>query len=144
MGFFDFLFGNNDSKIETRKRVFISFAIEDVKYRDYLVEQARKNNSPFDFIDMSVKKKWNENEWKQKCRTKIKRSHGVIALLSKNTHKAGGARWEIKFAREEGVKLIGMHIKKNDKGAVPPELKGKRVIEWNWENLEKFINQLNN
>ena len=37
-----------------------------------------------------------------------------------------------------------MHIKKNDKGAVPPELKGKRVIEWNWENLEKFINQLNN
>ena len=144
MGFFDFLFGNNDSKIETRKRVFISFAIEDVKYRDYLVEQARKNNSPFDFIDMSVKKKWNENEWKQKCRTKIKRSHGVIALLSKNTHKAGGARWEIKCAREEGVKLIGMHIKKNDKGAVPPELKGKRVIEWNWENLEKFINQLNN
>ncbi len=144
MGFFDFLFGNSDSKIETRKRVFISFAIEDVKYRDYLVEQARKNNSPFDFIDMSVKKKWNENEWKQKCRTKIKRSHGVIALLSKNTHKAGGARWEIKCAREEGVKLIGMHIKKNDKGAIPPELKGKRVIEWNWENLEKFINQLNN
>ena len=144
MGFFDFLFGNSNSKIETRKRVFISFAIEDVKYRDYLVEQARKNNSPFDFIDMSVKKKWNENEWKQKCRTKIKRSHGVIALLSKNTHKAGGARWEIKCAREEGVKLIGMHIKKNDKGAVPPELKGKRVIEWNWENLEKFINQLNN
>lgn len=144
MGFFDFLFGNSDSKIETRKRVFISFAIEDVKYRDYLVEQARKNNSPFDFIDMSVKKKWNENEWKRKCRTKIKRSHGVIALLSKNTHKAGGARWEIKCAREEGVKLIGMHIKKNDKGAVPPELKGKRVIEWNWENLEKFINQLNN
>lgn len=144
MGFFDFLFGNSELKSEKRKRVFVSFAIEDVKYRDYLVEQARKNNSPFDFIDMSVKKKWNENEWKQKCRTKIKRSHGVIALLSKNTHKAGGARWEIKFAREEGVKLIGMHIKKNDKGAVPPELKGKRVIEWNWENLEKFINQLNN
>lgn len=144
MGFFDFLFENSEPKHDIRKRVFISFAIEDVKYRDYLVEQARKNKSPFDFIDMSVKKKWDENEWKQKCRTKIKRSHGVIALLSKNTHKAGGARWEIKCAREEGVKLIGMHIKKNDKGAIPPELKGKRVIEWNWENLEKFINQLNN
>ena len=60
MGLFDFLFGNSELKPETRKRVFISFAIEDVKYRDYLVEQARKSNSPFDFIDMSVKKKWNE------------------------------------------------------------------------------------
>lgn len=144
MSLFDFLFGNSELKPETRKRVFISFAIEDVKYRDYLVEQARKSNSPFDFIDMSVKKKWNEYEWKQKCRTKIKRSHGVIALLCKNTHKAGGARWEMKCAREEGVKIIGMHIKKNEKGTIPPELKGKRVIEWSWENLEKFINQLNN
>lgn len=133
---------NRRNKKETRKRVFISFAIEDVDYRDYLVDQARKKHSPFDFIDMSVKQKWNEAEWKKKCRTKIKRCDGVIALLSKNTHKASGARWEMKCAIEENVKIIGMHIKKNDKGAIPPELKAKRIIEWNWNNLEKFINQL--
>jgi len=142
MGFLDWLFGTEETKKETRKRVFISFAIEDVEYRDYLVDQARKKHSPFDFIDMSVKKKWNQNEWKDRCRTKIKRCDGVIALLSKNTHKAGGARWEMKCAREEGVKIIGMHIKKNDRGAIPPELQGKRVILWSWDNLEKFINQL--
>jgi hypothetical protein len=62
--------------------------------------------------------------------------------LSKNTHKAGGSRWEMKCAREEGVKIIGMHKKKNDKGAIPPELQSKRVILWSWDNLEKFINQL--
>lgn len=142
MGFLDWLFGTEETKKETLKRVFISFAIEDVEYRDYLVDQARKKHSPFDFIDMSVKQKWNETEWKKKCRTKIKSCDGVIALLSKNTHKAGGARWEMKCAIEEKVKIIGMHIKKNDKGAIPPELKGKRIIEWNWNNLEKFINQL--
>lgn len=142
MGFLDWLFGTDKKKKETRKRVFISFAIEDVKYRNYLVEQARKKHSPFDFIDMSVKKKWNQDEWKNRCRAKIKRCDGVIALLSKNTHKASGARWEMKCAREEGVKLIGMHIKKNDRGAIPSELQGKRVILWNWDNLEKFINQL--
>jgi len=140
MGLLDWLFGADEK--ERRKRVFISFAIEDVQYRDYLVKQARKEKSPFDFIDMSVKQKWNESEWKKKCRTKIKRCEGVIALLSKNTHKAGGARWEMKCAIEEKVKIIGMHIKKNDKGAIPPELKGKRIIEWNWNNLEKFIDQL--
>lgn len=104
MGLLDWLFGNEFSKKERRKRVFISFAIEDIAYRDFLVEQARKKHSPFEFIDMSVKKEWNQNEWKNKCRTKIKRCDGVIALLSKNTHKASGARWEIKCAREERVK----------------------------------------
>jgi len=142
MGFFDFLFEPTKTKKETRKRVFISFAIEDVEYRDYLVTQARKTHSPFDFIDMSVKKEWNQKEWKDKCRTKIKRCDGVITLLSKNTHLAGGARWEMKCAREEGVKIIGMHIFKNKHGAIPKELDGKKVIDWNWNNLEKFVNDL--
>lgn len=142
MGFLDWLNGTEEIKNVRRKRVFISFAIEDVVYRDYLVDQARKKHSPFDFIDMSVKKEWNQNIWKDRCRTKIKRCDGVIALLSKNTHKAGGARWEMKCAREERVKIIGMHIKKNDKGAIPQELQGKRVVTWSWENLEKFINKL--
>lgn len=138
MGFLDWIFGQEES----RKRIFISFAIEDIDYRNYLVDQSRKKHSPFDFIDMSVKKEWKQNEWKKRCRTKIKKCDGVIALLSKNTHKAGGARWEMQCAREEGVKIIGMHIRKNEKGAIPPELEGKKIILWSWDNLEKFINNL--
>lgn len=38
------------------KRVFISFAIEDSRLRDLLVGQAKNNNSPFEFVDMSVKR----------------------------------------------------------------------------------------
>jgi hypothetical protein len=142
MGLFDFLFGKSEPDKPQRKKVFISFAIEDVEYRDHLVNQARNKKSPFEFVDMSVKKKWRESEWQRRCRTKIKRCDGMIALLSKNTYKAGGARWEIKCAREEGVKVAGMHIRKNDMGAIPPELKGKRVMTWSWDNLEKFIKSL--
>ncbi len=127
---------------DPKKRIFISFAIEDEKYRNDLVGQSRRAKSPFEFIDMSVKKKWTESEWQKRCRTKIKGCDGVIALLSKNTHHAGGARWEMKCAKEEGIPIIGMHIKKNNKGAVPQELKGKRIIIWTWNNLEKFINSL--
>lgn len=140
MSFLDWLLG--EEKKEQRKRVFISFAIEDEKYRNDLVAQSKRAKSPFVFIDMSVKKKWTEKEWKKRCRTKIKGCDGVIALLSKNTHQAGGARWEMKCAKEEKIPIIGMHIKKNDKGAIPPELKGKRIIIWTWNNLEKFINSL--
>lgn len=143
MNLFEFLFGGKvEEKSNSSKRVFISFAIEDKEYRDHLITQARNTRSPFSFIDMSVKKPWNQNEWQAKCRTKIKRCHGVIVLLSNHTYHSSGARWEIQCAREEKIPIIGMHIRKNDKHAVPPELKGRKVIEWSWENIEKFINNL--
>ncbi len=126
-----------------KKRIFISFAIEDEKYRDYLVGQSKFKKSPFSFVDMSVKKPWDEDEWKKKCRAKIKKCDGLIVLLSKNTYHSSGARWEIKCAKEEGIPIIGLHIKKNRKGAIPPELKGRPIIDWTWENLYNSINNLN-
>ncbi len=135
------LFEEDDVQVE-KKRIFISFAIEDEKYRDFLVKQAKLDKSPFTFTDMSVKQPWSEAEWKKRCRTKIKRCDGMIVLLSKNTWHSSGARWEIKCAIEQGVPVIGMHVKKNDKGAIPPELKGKKIIEWTWDNLEKTINKM--
>ncbi len=124
---------------EFKKRIFISFAIEDSKYRDYLVSQAKNEKSPFAFVDMSVKQPWDKMEWKRKCRSKIKSCDGMIVLLSKNTWHSSGARWEIKCAREERIPVIGMHVQKNDKGAIPPELNGKKIITWSWDNLDNTI-----
>lgn len=123
------------------KRLFISFAIEDEYARDFLVGQARNSNSPFEFVDMSVKEPWSDS-WKTRCRTRIKGCDGVIALISKNTMKAEGARWEMKCAKEEGVPMIGVHIQKDDKGTIPPELAGYKVIEWSWDGIASFINGL--
>lgn len=142
MSFWGWFFGEEKPKEKVRKKIFISFAIEDIAYRDHLVKQSTNKRTPFDFIDMSVKEEWNQKEWKNKCRILIKSCDGVIALLSKNTHKAGGARWEMKCADEENVKIVGMHIYKKKKGAIPRELDEKEVMEWSWENLEKFINKL--
>lgn len=140
MGLFEWLFGNEQKRKDTRKRVFISFAIEDIKYRDYLVDQAKKNHSPFDLIDMSAKQAWKEDEWKRRCKTKIKRCDCMIVLLSNYTWHATGVRWEIKCAKQEGVRIIGMHIRKNDKRAIPPELRGCKIIEWSWDNLAYILN----
>jgi len=131
------------SKPKTRNgdkaRLFISFAQKDEVYRDYLVEQARGNRSPFNFIDMSVKEPWSENVWKKKCRTKIKGCDGVIVLLSGRTWGSSGARWEIKCAEEEGVPVVGMHIFKNNIKSIIPELKKTKVISWSWTELENTI-----
>lgn len=123
------------------KRVFISFAIEDDNARDFLVGQARNNSSPFEFVDMSVKEPWSSS-WKTNCRTRIKGCDGVVALISKNTSKADGARWEMKCASEEGIPMIGVHIHKDDKGAIPDELRGYKVIEWSWDGIASFIDSL--
>ena len=122
-------------------RVFIAFAAEDANYRDLLKGQAGNAKSPFDFTDMSVKEPW-DNQWKTNCRTKIKGCDGVIALLSKKTYNADGARWEMKCASEEGIPMIGVHIHADDKGTIPPELNGKRVIEWSWLGIAGFLNGL--
>ena len=122
-------------------RIFISFAVEDAKYRDMLKGQARNERSPFEFVDMSVKEPW-DSQWKTRCRTRIKGCDGVIALLSKKTWNAEGARWEMKCAIEEGIPIIGVHIHKDDKGAIPPELKGKKVIEWTWSGIKRFLDSL--
>ena len=38
-----------------KKKVFISFAVEDKKVRDFLVGQSRNRKTPFEFTDRSVK-----------------------------------------------------------------------------------------
>lgn len=124
-----------------QNRIFISFAIEDAYARDFLVRQAKDGKSPFEFIDMSVKEPW-DSQWKTKCRTKIKGCDGVIALLSKKTANAEGALWEMKCSTEELIPIIGVHIHKDDKGPVPLELSGKKIIEWSWPNIAAFVNAL--
>jgi hypothetical protein len=122
-------------------RVFISFAVEDTYARDFLVQQAKDNRSPFEFTDMSVKEPWS-NSWKTQCRSRIKGCDGVIALISKKTRNADGARWEIQCADEEGIPMLGVRIHADDKGAIPPELQGYKVIEWSWPGIASFINSL--
>lgn len=126
---------------EKRKRIFISFAIEDIKYRDFLVKQAESDRSPFTFTDMSLKQPFT-NKWKSRCREHIKSCDGMIALLSKKTWRAEGARWEMWCANDEGVPVLGVHIRKNDKGAIPQELNGNRVIEWTWDGIKEFLDEI--
>ena len=123
-------------------QIFVSFAIEDKTYRDFLIGQARNKNSPFEFVDMSVKEPWDE-KWKTNCRTRIKGCDGVIALVSKNAAKAEGALWEVSCAKEEKVPVRGIYCTTDNRLAtLPAEFAGVKVVDWTWENIASFINSL--
>ena len=122
-------------------RIFIAFAIEDKWARDYLVGQAKNNKSSFSFTDMSVQEPFDQ-KWKTNCRALIQSCDGVIALLSTSTRNADGARWEMQCAVEEKKPIIGVHTKSDNKGAIPTELSGKKVIEWTWDGIANFLKAL--
>jgi len=109
------------------KHIFVAFAIEDRASRDLLKGQSLHTNSPFEYTDMSAKTPW-DSKWKTNCRTRIKGCDGVIALLSRNSLRADGQKWEITCAKEEGVPLIGIYIHASDTSS-PEEMDGVRKIK---------------
>ena len=123
------------------KNIFISFAIEDKFARDHLVHQEEQARVPFSFADMSAREAW-DNSWKTRCRERIKQCDGVVALLSPRTRLADGAKWEMQCAIEEGIPIMGVHIHKDNKGQIPSELDGEKVIEWTWDGIKRFIDGL--
>jgi hypothetical protein len=122
------------------KRIFISFAMEDVRIRDLLVGQSKHEMTPFEFTDMSVKEPW-KTDWKEKCRTKIIGCDGVIALISKSTPNASGEIFEIECAYEEDVPVMLMYIN-DDRPYLSGILYGKKVNLWSWPNIKNFIDKL--
>ena len=123
-----------------KKVVFVAFAIEDERQRDFLKGQSLHTDCPFEYIDMSVKEAYDAN-WKERVRTRIKRSDGVIALVSASTDSSSGQKWEIKCAKEEGKKLIGVWAYTDDR-TKPDVLEGKRIITWTWDGIANFIDSL--
>lgn len=117
--------------------VFVAFAIEDESQRDFLKGQSLNDRCPFEFVDMSVKEPY-DSQWKDRVRTRIRRSDGVIALVSKNSLKSTGQKWEISCAKEERKKIKGVWAYSDDRTA----LEGIATIAWSWDNIKAFIDSL--
>ena len=119
------------------KIVFIAFAIEDERARDLLKGQSLNTNSPFEYTDMSVKEAY-DNNWKDRVRTRIRRSDGVIVTVSKNSHLSSGQKWEIQCAKEERKRILGIWAYKEDR----TNIVGVNTKVWTWPNITTFIDSL--
>lgn len=128
---------SNPSDMSNKKTIFIAFAIEDERQRDFLKGQSLLTKCPFEYIDLSVKEAY-ENDWKEKVRARIRRCDGVFVLVSKNSRTSSGQQWEIKCAGEEGKKIQGIRAYSNDYTSIP----GLSTVAWTWENIKNFINSL--
>lgn len=90
----------------SQKVVFVAFAVQDERQRDFLKGQSLLTACPFEYIDLSVKEAY-ETDWKTKVQTRIRRSDGVIALVSRNSLMSTGQAWELDCARQEARRCWG-------------------------------------
>ncbi|WP_237712020.1 TIR domain-containing protein [Xanthomonas campestris] len=93
--------------------------------------------SPFEYVDMSVKEAYDE-EWKKKVRTRIRRSDGVLVIVTKNSLKSTGQKWEIACAAEEKKPVKGIWGYKDDQ----TKLEGVSIMTWTWPNIADWIDSL--
>lgn len=119
------------------KVIFVAFAIEDERIRDLIKGQSLHTDTDFEYIDMSVKEAY-DSEWKKRVRTRILRSDGVLAIVSKNSLSSSGQKWEIQCAKEEKKNLRGLWAYKEDR----TKLEGVNTMVWTWDNLADWINSL--
>lgn len=120
-----------------KKVVFIAFAIEDETQRNFLKGQSLHPRAPYEFIDMSVKQAY-DKDWKDKVRTRIRRSDGIIVLVSKNSLTSSGQKWEIECARDEKKKILGIYAYSGDR----TNIAGVNTKVWSDANINNFIDSL--
>ncbi len=120
-----------------KKVIFVAFAMEDERLRDFIKGQSLQTKSPFEYIDMSVKEAY-DSEWKKRVRTRILRSDGVLTIVTKNSSNSSGQQWEIQCAKEERKPLRGIWGYKDDR----TNIIGVNTMVWTWDNIANWIDSL--
>jgi len=122
-----------------KKRVFISFDFDNDKaLKEFVVEQAKNPDSPFEIADQSLKEAAPERSWEEKARAAIQRSDIVLVMVGPKTYCAPGVLKEVKMAREEGKKIVQVIGYKDCNYTAVPN--AGELYKWNWPNLKSILN----
>jgi hypothetical protein len=123
-----------------KKRVFISFDVDhDEGTKIMLAGQAKLQDSPFDFIDASIKEPLT-GDWKEKVRRRMANIDVVIVLCGEYTHSASGVAAEVTIAQEKKVPyfLLAAYADKTCKKPTTAKTEDK-LYKWTWDNLKALI-----
>jgi hypothetical protein len=122
-----------------KKKVFVSLDFDNDKtLKDFIIGQAKLEDSPFEVIDFSLKEAAPEKTWLDKARAAISRSEVFIVMLGSKTRNAPGVLKEVKIANElkkEKFQIIG-YKDGSESWAVP---NAGLVYRWDWENLKGLL-----
>ena len=132
------------AKDDVNRRVFISFAHEDLKEVNLFRGQAQNEKTELQFDDHSVKEPFdsaNADYIRRQILDKIDRCSVTVVYLSNNSAKSKWVNWEIEESIRRGKGVIGAY-----KGDAPPsnlptafESNGCESVKWSHEELKRAI-----
>jgi hypothetical protein len=122
-----------------KKKVFVSFDFDNDKtLKDFIIGQAKLDDSPFEVVDFSLKEAAPEKTWLDKARAAISRVEVFIVMLGSKTRTAPGVLKEVKIANElKKAKFQIIGYKDGSETWALPD--AGRVYRWNWENLKNLL-----
>lgn len=127
-------------EVATKKRVFISFDFDnDSGAKTMLAGQAKLDDSPFEFVDASVKYHL-DGDWEEKVKGRIKNADLVIVLCGQSTSTAAGVTAELTIAQDVDKPYFLLKAY-SDKACVKPAGAGSsdKLYNWTWPNLKTLI-----
>jgi hypothetical protein len=126
--------------MKTKKRIFISFHMDDNYARHLLASQAKSDNFDLEFTDYSVKEPFDE-KWKTQCRARLSSVDTVICLIGENTWNRDAVLWELRTAYELKKKVIGVRIHRDRWHSVPSPITTNlsTVINWDIDEIARKI-----
>jgi hypothetical protein len=123
-----------------KKRVFISFDYDnDETLKTFLIGQSKHDDTPFDFVDGSIKDALT-GDWKKKAQSRIKAVDLVIVICGEKTDTATGVSHELSVAQEEGVPYF-LLWGYSEKTCVKPKgaNDSDKIYKWTWDNLKALV-----
>ncbi len=128
----------------TKKRVFLSFAAEDLPQVRGLRLLKDNPNFELDFYDESIREpidSRNADYVKRVIRGRIRRCSITVCLISKTTYKSKWVEWELQRSEQECNKIVVMALKGINEATLPQFVKERRIPfhAWDPERLARLI-----
>ncbi len=128
------------------KRVFISFASEDLAFVRGVRLIAYNENHDLDFYDESVRiaiESTNSDYIRRVIREKISRASVTVCFVGIHTAESGWVRWELEETLRQGKSIIFMTVRGMNSGNVvwpyAAIQTGSRIWDWNPTLLQQLI-----
>lgn len=87
------------SSQKTKKRVFISFHIDDLHAKELLAAQAKSDKFDLEFINYAVNEPF-DDKWKTRCRERMDQASVTICLIGEKTWSRDAVVWELETSYE--------------------------------------------
>lgn len=119
-------------------RAFISFEMEDVRYRNFLVQQAKDKKNDISFYDYSVQDPF-DSKWKTECKKRIAATKGTIVMVGETTWKSEAVLWEIAETIRQDHYIFGIQVNRDKTHTIPKGLPSKNVIRWDFDQIIQWL-----